>query len=215
VPRVPLVALAHVEGLQLVAGLQPPVQVRHGDALDPLDRQPLLAPARHAAGEVAADPGDPDRGGERGGMARVVVVPADDHHELVSLDQPGQLGPEPSPQRGDADRAGHVRLVELELGAYVDHERTVVAGLLHLARSERMHVHAPHHERPAVESDDVPEVWRLRSKRGDRALDELVLLGDAEHLGVRPLVPNGLGSTTAATPASSSPIRYEAQPRSS
>ena len=50
VARVPLVPLAHVEDLQLVAAL---VQLVDRDALDPLDRPPLLAPAGHAAVQEA------------------------------------------------------------------------------------------------------------------------------------------------------------------
>ena len=42
--------------------------------------------------------------------------------------------------RGDAQRAGDVRLIELHLGAQVHDERPVVLGLLDLARAERVRV---------------------------------------------------------------------------
>ena len=86
----------------------------------------LLAPARHATGEVSRDVGDADGGGERHGLTRVCVVAADDEHRLVEVGQPRQLGPEAGAQRGDADRAGDVGLVELQLGADVDDERALV-----------------------------------------------------------------------------------------
>ena len=54
VAGLPLVALAHVEDLQLAGPL---AQLGHRDALDPLDRTPLLAPAGHAAGEEARHAG--------------------------------------------------------------------------------------------------------------------------------------------------------------
>ena len=87
-------------------------------------------------------PGDPDRLGQRGRVPGVLVVAPDQHHALTGLDQPGQLRAEPGAQRGDADRARDVRLVELELGAHVHDQRAVGAGLVHLARRQRVHVAA-------------------------------------------------------------------------
>ena len=72
------------------------------------------------------------------GLERVLVVAADEHDRLVGLGEPGELGAEAGAPRGDADRAGDVRLVELQLGADVDDERAVVARLLDLARAERV-----------------------------------------------------------------------------
>ena len=158
------------------------MQLRDRDALNPLDRQALLAPARHAAGEIAGDVRDADGRGKRGGVTRVLVVPSDQHHGLLALHKPRELGAESRPQRGDAHRARDVRLVELELRAHVHEQRSVVARLPDLARGERMHVQALDAQRAPVEGDDVLEVRRLRSQCCDRATDELVLIGDAEQL---------------------------------
>ena len=86
---------------------------------------------------------DPDGGGELGGVARVLVVAADEHDRLVAVGEPGELGAEAGAQRGDADRAGDVRLVELQLGAHVDDAaRRRRCALLDLARRERVRVDA-------------------------------------------------------------------------
>ncbi len=88
VAGVPLVLLAHVEDLQLAF---PFTQLRHGDALDPLHRQPLLAPAGHAAGKEPRDLGDSHRRRKIGGAVRVLVVAPHQHHALPGLHEPGQL----------------------------------------------------------------------------------------------------------------------------
>ena len=64
------------------------------DALDPLDGAALLAPARHAAGEVADDARDADGGGELRGAPRVGVVAAHEHDLLLAVGQPRELGAE-------------------------------------------------------------------------------------------------------------------------
>ena len=138
---------------------------RDGHPLDALDVELVLAPGGHAAGEVAGDVAQPDRGGEHGGFDGVLVVAADEHDGLLGLGQPRELGAEARAPRGDAHGAGDVRLVELQLGAHVDDERAVVLGLLDLARAERVRVDGLLDQRAAVERDDVLEVRRLGSER--------------------------------------------------
>ena len=140
-PGLPLVALAHVEDLQVVRSL---VQLGHGQPLDPLGRQPLLAPARHPAREIARDPPDADGGGELGGVQRIGVVAADEHDGLLRSRDPRQPRAEAGLQHGIGDRAGDVGLVELERGADVDHRRV---GLLDLARGERLGIERPAFQR--------------------------------------------------------------------
>ena len=78
-------------------------------------------------------------------------------------------------------------VVELEIGAYVDHERRP-GRLLDLAWGERVHVDALDLKRAAVAGDDGLEVRGLRREARGRLLHELVLVGDLEHRGVRALV---------------------------
>ena len=111
------------------------MQLGHGHPLDAVDGELVLAPGGHAAREVAGEVAQPDGAGEHRGLERVLVVAADEHDRLVGLGQPGELGAEARAARGDADGAGDVRLVELELGAHVDDERAVALGLLDLARA--------------------------------------------------------------------------------
>ena len=157
------------------------VQLGDGHPLDALDVELVLAPGGHAAGEVAGDVAQADGGGERRGLDGVLVVAADEHDGLLGLGQPRELGAEPRAARGDAQRAGDVRLVELQLGAHVDDERPVVLGLLDLARAERVRLDGLLDERAAVERDDVLEVRRLRAQRRRGPLDELVLVGDLQQ----------------------------------
>ena len=72
-------------------------------------------------------------------------------------------------------------VVELLVGADVDEQRPVGALLLDLARREREHLDAVGQQRAAVERDDVLEVRRLRAERGERVLDELVLVVDRQR----------------------------------
>ena len=91
------------------------------------------------------------------------------------------LEPKP-PRRAVMQISGRdVSLVELELGAHVDHERAVALGLLHLARRERVGLHRVLHQRAAVERDDVLEVRRLRTEPVRRAAHEVVLVLHLEH----------------------------------
>ena len=73
------------------------VQLGHGEPLDRRGRQPLLAPARHPAREVARDPPDADRRGQLGGAQRVGVVAADQHDRLVGPGDPRQPRAEARP----------------------------------------------------------------------------------------------------------------------
>ena len=95
------------------------------------------------------------------------------------------LVPKPARSIGDAHGAGDVRLVELQLGADVDEQRAGAAAPLDLARRERMRLDGLADQRAAVERDDVLEVRRLRAEVGERLLDELVLVVDAQDLVVR------------------------------
>ena len=91
---VPFGLLAHVEHLEPVALV---VQLLDGHPRDPRDGQPLLAPAREPAGEEAAQVRDADGGRELGGVARVVVVAADQHDGLLAVGDPGELRAEARP----------------------------------------------------------------------------------------------------------------------
>ena len=193
VALLPFAELAHVEHLQRRALLPALVQLGHRHARDARDRQLVLAPARHPAGEVARDVGDADRGRQPDRAAGVVVVAADDDHGLVVVGQPRQPRAEAGAQHGDADRAGDVRVVELQLGADVDDERAVALVLLDLARRERIDLRRAAGQRPGVDGHDGAEVRRLRAEPGDRALDELLLVDDAEHLLVGALVADRRG----------------------
>ena len=57
---------------------------------------------------------------------------------LLAVGEPGELGAEAGAQRGDADRAGDVRVVELQVGAHVDDQRARRRASLDLARRERV-----------------------------------------------------------------------------
>ena len=116
-----------------------------------------------------------------GRVERVLVVAADEHERLPRLRDPGELGAEAGAARGDAHGARDVRLVELQLGAHVDDQRAVRAGLVDLARGERVRVDALDHERAAVERDDRAEVRRLGTERGRRRGDELVAVPDLQE----------------------------------
>src|SRR4051794_1481664 len=113
--------LAHVEHLELLpAG----VELVDGQSWGALDAPALLAPGGHPTVQVTGHALDPDGGGELDRGARLLVVAPDDHDRLAGLDEPREPGAEPRTQRGDAHRAGEVGLVELELRADVDDERT-------------------------------------------------------------------------------------------
>ena len=137
-------------------------------------RQPLLAPARHPARQVARDPPHADRGGELGGVQRVGVVAADEHDRLVRAGDPRQPRAEARLQDRVGDRARDVRVVELLRGADVDHRR--VGQLRPGAGSAAAASTGRRSQRAAVDRDDRLEVRRLRAQVGGRAGDERVLL---------------------------------------
>ena len=182
-----------------------------------VDGQLLLAPGGHAAVEVAGDLAQADGAGERRGLERVLVVAPDEHERLAGL-RPATRAWSRSPARRAVmlTRARDVRLVELQLGAHVDDERALVAGLLDLARRERVRVDGLLDQRAAVERDDRAEVRRLRPERRDRALDELVLVGDLQQLLVRALEADRRGDLQVhARPAAHASRRGgRARPRS-
>ena len=124
--------LADVEDLHAVGVGGPAlVQLGHGHALDALDVELLLAPRGHAAGEVAGDVAQADGGGERRAprCASSSSRPTSTSRCSGSASH-ASLEPKPARRDGDAHRAGDVRLVELQLGAHVDHERAVAERLL-------------------------------------------------------------------------------------
>ena len=150
---VPLGVLAHVEDLHAVRAL---VQLLDVEALDRAtgsrsSRQLVMPPARKPPRLRDAD----RRGQPAAWRASSSSRPIEDDL-LLAVGDPGELRAEPGPQRGDADRAGDVRVVELELGADVDEQRAVAARLLDLARRQRVHVDASTSERPAVERRRSP-----------------------------------------------------------
>src|SRR4051794_1258373 len=103
VSAVPLGALADVEELEAVRAAVPAlVQPLQAEPLHALDRQLLLAPRGHPAGEVARDVCEPDRTGELGGVARVLVVATDQHQRLTGLGEPGEPRSEAAAERRDA-----------------------------------------------------------------------------------------------------------------
>ena len=90
-------------------------------------RRAARAPARHPAGRKPPSLRTPDRGGEPRGLARLLVVAADQDDLLLAVGHPRELGAEARAQHRDRDRAGDVRLVELEVGAHVDQQRALAA----------------------------------------------------------------------------------------
>jgi hypothetical protein len=140
--------------------------------------------------QVAGDARHADGRGQRRRAPAVGVVAADEQHVLAGRGEPGQLGPEAGAQGGDADGAGDVRLVELQLGADVDEQRALGPPALELARGERVRLGAVLQQRAAVDVDDVAEVRRLRPERRERGVDERVLVLDRERRVVRALEPD-------------------------
>ena len=86
-------------------GLPAVVELVEGQPRQALDGALLLAPGRHATGEVAGDLRDADGGGERHGVAGVVVVASDDARPAArGSASHASLEPKPGAQRGDAER---------------------------------------------------------------------------------------------------------------
>jgi len=185
VALVPLGALAYVEHLYLVS---PCMQRRDVDSLERSRRPLLLTPTGHPAGEVAGDVADPDRCGEVCGVDRIAVVPADEHHVVVAVGHPRELGAEPGADRRVTDRTRDVRVVELQVGADVDDQRHLPFLLLNLSRGQRLDLDGGSEERAAVERDDRLEVRGLGPERRGRRADELVLVLDLKQFVVRVLV---------------------------
>jgi hypothetical protein len=92
VTGVPFRALAHVEHLQLaVFALPATVHVGERESFGLLNAALFLSPRGHATGQVAGDVGDADRGGQRDGLARVLVIAPDDQDRGVGIGQPREL----------------------------------------------------------------------------------------------------------------------------
>jgi hypothetical protein len=105
--------LAHVEDLHGGIRLGPVVQLLDLQAPDALDGALLAPPLGHPAGQEASQPADADRQRQRGRPPGVLVVASDQHDLLVATRQPGEPGPEPGLDCGDADRLRDVGVVEL------------------------------------------------------------------------------------------------------
>ena len=120
VPLVPLLALAHVEHLQLLAAR---VQRRDVDSRERLRRQRQRKPGMHPALQVAGDLVDPDGHSELRRVGGVRVTLSDEHDLLVAAGDPRKLGPEPGAHRGIAHRSGDVGRVIGVVVADVDEQR--------------------------------------------------------------------------------------------
>ena len=149
VPALPLAALAHVEHLQRRAVLPALVQLGHRHARDARDRAagPRASSSSRRRGSRRRW-STPTEAASPIARAGVLVVAADEDHGLVVVGEPRQPRAEAGAQHGDADRAGDVRVVELQLGADVDDQRAVALVLLDLARRERVDLRRP--RRPAA-----------------------------------------------------------------
>ena len=110
---------------------------RRRHALDARDRAPPRA-RRSSRPQEAGDAPHADRRREPRGAARVVVVAADEHHVLPRSATQASLVPKPARSAGDADRAGDVRLVELERPCARRRPARRRATALDLARRERV-----------------------------------------------------------------------------
>ena len=190
VPSVPFGPLAHVEHLERRVVLRPLAQRRDVDPAHAPRAAALLPPARHAALQVAAHRRDPDRAGEVRGADAVLRVAAHEHDLLPALGDPRQLRAEPRLDRRVRHRLRDVRLVELERGADVHHERARALLHLELARSQGVRVDPLSRQRPAVDVDDRLEVRRLGRERARRPLDEAVLVLLLQQLVVAALEPD-------------------------
>jgi len=92
VTRVPFRALAHIEHLQLAAlALPKAVKVGERQSFGLLNVALFLAPRGHAPGQAACDVSDPDRGRQRDGLARVLVIAPDDQNRDLGIRQPREL----------------------------------------------------------------------------------------------------------------------------
>ena len=127
----------------------------------------LGAPARHPAGEEAAELADADGGGELGRASR----PSSSSRPTSTISwsrsaTQASFVPKPAWSIVIADGAGDVGVVELEVRAHVHDQRAVGALLLHLARGRAARPRRPAViERAAVQLDDGLEVRRLRPQR--------------------------------------------------
>ena len=89
---VPFRLLAHVEHLKLAVLVLPAaVHVDERESFGALNLAAFLPPRGHAPGQVAGDVGDADRGGERDGLARVLVIAPDDQDRGFGIGQPREL----------------------------------------------------------------------------------------------------------------------------
>ena len=106
------------------------------DQLDPPHRPAVHPPGGHAALEEAAD-AHADGGEQLGRVALVAVGGGDDDHVDPGRGDPRDLGREAGVVGGGAERAGDVGLVELLVGAAVDHGGAGGDALLDLVRGHR------------------------------------------------------------------------------
>ncbi len=183
-PGLELVAVADVEHERRVLALEASRQALGVDHLEALHRALLRAPGGHSAVEEAAH-AEPDRGEQLRRLELVAVGGGDDDQLGAAGDDPAHLGAETGVIGGGADRAGDVRLVELLVGARVDHHRPAGDRRLDRTRGERRRRTELLDQRTPVEGDDVLDVGGPVGERRHRVLDELLLAGEAQRSVVR------------------------------
>ena len=178
-PVVPLRPLAHVEDLERRVALAaaPRRSSARRRSIVP-DVAVLVAPAGHAAREVAAEVADPDGEPRAARRARVLVVAADQHDLLVAVGDPGEPAcRSPACSIVIADRARDVRLVELEVGAHVDEQRALARASARPGAARAACTSTPAvSSGPRLMSTTAWKFGRLGRQLRGRALDEAVLV---------------------------------------
>ena len=196
VALVPLGALAHVEHLErrVVASRVGRSRRTSMRSIAPTSRV-LRPPARHAAGEVAAELADPDRGGElRRARARRRRRGRSSTISWSRSAIQASLVPKPACSIGMQTAPGMCASSNWRSVRTSTSSAPSRALLLDLARRERQHLDARGHQRPAVDRDDRLEVRRLRRQRSrSRARRSASSSLSPKQLVVAPLVADRRG----------------------
>ena len=128
---------------------------------------------------------DADRRGEARRAPGVVVVAADQDDRCPGSAIQASLEPKPARSAVMRHGAGHVGLVELEVGAHVHDQRAVGAAAASTWRGVSGWASTPSaRSGPRLSVDDALEVRRLRPEPGERALRRSVLVVDSASSGV-------------------------------